>query len=78
MPEKYVICPKCQTKVSVAYRVGRKPLNIGVKNILDTLASIHSINETAKLLNCSRGHIYGVLKAEGLTVKEVLGGGKNE
>ena len=61
-----------QGKIAYAHKLGRKPLQHGVKNILDTLNTTRSISETAQKLNCSRGHIYGVLKQQGLTLKEVL------
>ena len=59
-------------KTAYAHKLGRKSLPLSVKNILDTLQATRSIGKTAKELNCSRGHIYGVLKAQGLTAKEVL------
>lgn len=63
-----------QGKTAYAHKLGRKPLQHSVKNIIDTLLSTRSIGKTAKELNCSRGHIYGVLKTQGLTAKGVLNG----
>lgn len=69
-----VLCPHCGQLVEVN-GLGRKRYEIGVKNILDTLASTHSIDEAAKKLNCSRGYIYATLKANRLTAKKVLARG---
>jgi transposase-like protein len=66
-----VECPRCGKEVTVN-GLGRRRLNLGVKIILDTVKSTRSISETAKLLNCSRGHIYGVLKQSGMKAKEVI------
>jgi molybdenum-dependent DNA-binding transcriptional regulator ModE len=65
-----VLCPYCGQSVTIK-GLGRKPSEIGVKNILDALISTRSIAEAAKQLKCSRGHIYGILKANGLIAKKL-------
>jgi hypothetical protein len=61
-------------KTAYAHKLGRKPLQLSVKNILDTLQRTRSIGKAAQELKCSRGHIYGVLKTQGLTAKGFLYG----
>jgi DNA invertase Pin-like site-specific DNA recombinase len=56
-----VICPHCGKEVLVN-GLGRKPLNLPVKNIRDKFKACGSITETAKEFGCSRGHIYYILK----------------
>ncbi|MFC1924064.1 hypothetical protein ACFLXA_01685 [Chloroflexota bacterium] len=70
MPYRYVICPKCQTQIPV-HRLGRKPLNIPVKNICDTIREYRDVTRAAEKLGCSRGYIYKVLKENALTPKGV-------
>jgi len=41
--------------------LGRKKLDVPVKNICDALAKYSSITQTAKSLGCSREYIYKVL-----------------
>ena len=53
-------------------KTGRKPLNITVKNISDTLRSTRSIHETALALGCSRGYIYQEPKKVGANPREVM------
>jgi hypothetical protein len=66
-----VQCPNCGKPVSVN-GLGRKPLNIGVKNICDTLQDCKSIALAAEKLGCSRAYIYKVLKCEGLSTWQVV------
>jgi len=54
--------------------LGRKPLNIPLKNIRECLIKQCSIRAAAKELGCSEAYIFGILKANGLKVKDVLGG----
>jgi len=71
----YVTCPDCGKQVPVPKMgkgLGRKPLNIDVKNICDTLRSHRDIALAAKSLHCSRGYIYGALKKCGTTPREVI------
>lgn len=69
-----MICPNCGTKVPVGVtnRLGRKPLDISVKNICDTLQDCRDIALAAEKLGCSRGYIYKVLKSEGLVPWQVI------
>lgn len=73
-------CPVCGADIPISNVLGRKPLNISVKNVYDSLCNTRSIRSSAKELGCSRGYIYGVLKKQGVTLEEVLkeGGGKDE
>ena len=71
----YVTCPDRGKKVPVPETgggLGRKPLNIDVKNICDTLKTCRDIALAARSLHCSRGYIYGELKKHGMTPKEVI------
>ena len=65
-----VQCPNCGEKV-VVKGIGRKPLNIPLKNVCDTLRQCHTVTATAKKLNCSRAYVYKVLKEAGLTMNGV-------
>ena len=65
-------CPHCGKPVSVN-GMGRKPLNINVKNICDALQAHSTVLEAALELGCSRGYIYKILKGAGLIVKGVRG-----
>lgn len=66
-----VQCPHCRKQV-VVNGLGRKPLNICVKNICDTLQDCKSIALAAEKLGCSRAYIYKVLKCEGLNIWHVI------
>ncbi len=68
-----VQCPHCGKPVEVN-GLGRKPLNIPLKNVYETLQVHRNVDEAAKELNCSPGYIYNILKAHGLNIKEVLHG----
>lgn len=77
MPEKkghWVTCPNCGTRVGIARlnKSGRKSLNIGVKNICDTLQACRDIALTAEKLGCSRAYIYRQLAKHGATPREVI------
>jgi hypothetical protein len=74
MKEQHITCPHCGGDVPVINRLGRKPLNINVKNICDTLQTYHDITLTAKKLGCSRGYIYTTPKAAGLTPTDIIKG----
>lgn len=67
-----ITCPNCGGTVQVNH-LGRKSLNIHVKNVSDALQLYHSISDAAESLNCSRALIYKVLKDAGLTAKGVIG-----
>jgi hypothetical protein len=68
-----VQCPHCGKSV-VVNGIGRKPLNIAVNNVYDTLRLHRSVATAANELRCSRAYIYKVLKADGLTVQDVIRG----
>ena len=70
--DRYINCPHCGQKVPVANRLGRKPLNIGVKNIYDTLKECRDITLTAEKLGCSRAYIYRELAKHAITPREVM------
>lgn len=56
----------------------RKPLNIPLKNILESLQGHRSVTAAAKELGCSQAYIFGVLKANRLRLKDVIGSQQRE
>jgi AraC-like DNA-binding protein len=70
--EHHITCPHCGGEVPVVNRLGRRPLNIGVKIIYDTLRQSCSVALAAEKLGCSRGYIYQELKKQGMTPKQVI------
>ncbi|MBM4463423.1 MAG: hypothetical protein FJ012_08820 [Chloroflexi bacterium] len=66
-----VTCPHCGGNLTVD-GLGRKRLQVPVENILDKLRTYRSVAVAAQELACSRGYIYGVLKANGVRVKDVV------
>jgi hypothetical protein len=66
-------CPKCGEKVAVK-GLGRKPLNIPLKNVYEALQAHASVAAAANELGCSQGYIFKVLKANGLKLKDVFKG----
>jgi len=52
--------------------LGRKPLNIPLKNVCEALQAYRSVVAVAQELNCSQGYIFKVLKANGLKLKCVF------
>jgi hypothetical protein len=70
-----VHCPNCGQPVTVS-GLGRRRLNIPLKNICECLQSHHSVGAAAKELNCSQGYIFGVMKGNGLRLKDVIADGK--
>lgn len=66
-----VQCPNCGHSV-VVNGLGRKRLNIPLKNILDMVSRHTTVASAAKELGCSPAYIFGVLKANGLRLKDVL------
>ena len=64
-------CPHCGKSVAVN-SLGRKPLNIPLKNICEALESHRSLPAAAQELNCSEAYIYSALKANGLILKDFL------
>ncbi len=68
-----VQCPHCGKSV-VVNGLGRKAFNMPVIIVCDALKTHYSIQAAAKSLKCSRGLIYKVLKANGMTPADVLKG----
>ena len=75
MKETMIIsCPHCGKSV-VVNGLGRKSLNIPLKNVYDALQAHGSVAGAVNELGCSPGYIYKVLKANGLNLKDVFKGG---
>jgi len=66
-----VQCPHCGKPV-VVNGLGRKPLNIPLKNICEALQAHGSVVVAAQELNCSEAYIFKVLKDNGLKLKDVI------
>jgi hypothetical protein len=66
-------CPKCGEKVVVS-GLGRKSLNIPLKNVYECLRTYRSVKRAAQELDCSQGYIFKVLKDNGLNLKDLFGG----
>ncbi len=64
-------CPHCGKTVAVN-GLGRKPLNIPLKNVLESLQTYHGVRTAARELGCSPSYIFGALKANGLKLKEII------
>jgi len=64
-------CPKCGEKV-VVKGLGRKPLDIPLKNVYECIRKYRSVARAAQELGCSQGYIFKVLKGNGLTLRDVL------
>ena len=70
-----VKCPHCGKEV-VINGLGRKPLNIPLKNVLESLRAHRGVTAAAEDLGCSPSYIFGVLKKNGLKLREVIKRGK--
>lgn len=68
-----ISCPNCGEKI-VVKGLGRKPLNIPLKNVYEALRTHGSVVAAADKLGCSQGYIFKVLKANGLKLKDVFKG----
>ena len=66
-------CPHCGKSVAVN-GLGRKRLNIPLKNVCEALQVHHNIEAAAKELDCSSAYIFSALKANGLKLKDVVKG----
>ena len=66
-----VRCPHCGKSV-VVNGLGRKPLNIPLKNVCESLQAHHSVAASAQELNCSQAYIFKVLKDNGLKLGDVI------
>lgn len=65
-----VTCPHCSKSV-VVNGLGRKRLNIPLKNVCEALQTQQSVAAAASKLGCSQGYVFNVLKANGLRLKDV-------
>jgi hypothetical protein len=68
-----VPCPHCGGQVAVN-GLGRKRLNISLKNVYECLQAQRNVVTAANELGCSQAYIFGVLKANGLKLKDVISG----
>jgi len=66
-----VQCPHCGKSVLVS-GLGRRRLNIPLKIVCESLQTHGSILAAANELNCSPAYIFGVLKANGSKLKDVI------
>ncbi len=64
--------PHCG-KSAMVKGLGRKPLNIPLKNVCEALHT-HCNVAAANELNCSQGYIFNALKGHGLKLKDVIEG----
>ena len=67
-----VQCHKCGEPV-IVNGLGRKPLEISVKNVCEALRVYSNVVVAANELHCSQGYIFKVLKDNGLKLKDVIG-----
>ena len=68
-------CPHCG-EVVVVNGLGRKRLNIPLKNVCESLEAHYSVVAAARQLLCSPGYIHNVLKAAGLKSRDIIAAGK--
>lgn len=66
-------CPHCGGKVAVN-GLGRKPLNIPLKNVYEAIQTHNSVAAAADKLGCSQGYIFNILRVNGLKLKDVFDG----
>ena len=66
-----VTCPHCGEAV-VVNGLGRKRLNIPLKNILESLRVHRSVAVAAIELGCSPAYIFSSLKTNGLHLQEII------
>jgi len=66
-----IVCPKCGENIEVS-GLGRKRLNIPLKNVCDTIQDCRDITLAAERLGCSRGYIYKVLKEQGRSPRDFI------
>ena len=64
-------CPHRGERV-VVNGLGRKRLNIPLKNICEALRSDGTVAAAARELHCSQGYIFNVLKSHGLKPRELI------
>ena len=63
-------CPHCGGMVTVN-GLGRRRLNIPLKNVCESLKAHRNVVAAANELGCSEAYIFGVLKANGLKLRDV-------
>lgn len=66
-----VQCPNCGKPV-VVNGLGRKRLNIPLRNVCESLEAHCNVAAAAQELNCSEAYIFKVLKDKGLKPKDVI------
>ena len=66
-------CSNCGERV-VVNGLGRKRLNIPLKNIYEALQSERSVASAADKLHCSQGYIFNALKLQGLKPSDIIAG----
>jgi hypothetical protein len=66
-----VKCPKCG-ELMLIDGLGRRAFNIPVTEVCDALSGAKKVSVAAELLKCSRAYIYKILKANGLTAKDLI------
>ena len=64
-------CKKCG-EITTVNGLGRKPLNIPLKNVYEALQAHRNVGSAAQELNCSEAYIFKVLKDNGLKLKDVI------
>lgn len=67
-------CPNCGENIDVK-GIGRKPLNIPLKNVYEAIQRRRSVVDAAQELGCSQSYIFSALKNSGLKLKDVLDNG---
>lgn len=71
-PKQMIIkCTNCGEFIAVN-GLGRKPLNIPLKNVCEALQVHRNVSMAAKELNCSEGYIFNVLKTNGFKLKDII------
>ena len=66
-----VQCPHCGGMV-VVNGLGRRRLNIPLKNVCESLQAHCNVMAAVNELGCSQGYIFKVLKDNGLKLKDVI------
>lgn len=72
-----VQCPHCGGTVAVN-GLGRKPLNIPLKKVCESLQIHRNVVVAASELGCSEAYIFKVLKDNGLKLKDIIANGKGD
>jgi len=66
-----VVCQNCGAEVIVS-GLGRKAFNMPVTKVCDALLLRRDVPAAAEKLGCDPAYIYKVLKAKGLTAKDII------